>query len=738
MNGLNEEIRLCLGQNDPVVAVVRHLIESEADAGVAVREILDGSSPGLQKRLVATILNRGQGHLLAEMILAKWPPSPGAWKAISLLSSDTLTALQRQRRDDWSARICQQPPGILQQANANLVCRHIPQLKADLIRNLNPLTLRVICLHCTDEDFFALVDRLLESDEPLPTVLGLCLTPMRLLQLLAQRPETADQLAARHGYTDRVPLFVARAFLDEQITHVNSAMAERDPAAVRRDVNLVQRWLNHAAGYLELNNARNEFGDNQPAFGFSSAYGQGILFAAARELEYANLIIRRQANPFEFTAVRDQATDASRLLHVPSSLLHQILIADAAKTARQCDVPAEHEGRFFVEHAALQLQPDADLRTEDELFLRGRWCAMSAAQDWDYGRRKPELFESTRRLPAALPLVVPTSALDACIHPDRPRLQRSQLDQQISPCATAVCRLGEVYLSEPKAAELCERIRAAESSSARMLSPIGVEVQVPRVDDNLHVAWKELLRSVGIPSQRRPECGRMLEASLPPAASAEPIMAFLELLLRLGVVTGSQDLGIHVSLQGEIGDRARYLAFPQLFLNRTVNTSPKPRDAMRMVMSKGFVHTARDARRCTWSEPSEFRTEIRVFTAAVQGDDDLLVDSELVSAVRQTHLLASAMLSNDAGLSDLSDQYIRSLTSYVTDLPAEFTELLAADFFESTGDYSDPSLLGHLSILHRRDAVRAVSDDMDMEQVRSCLSEIRGKYAVMAAEIAGC
>jgi hypothetical protein len=276
-----------------------------------------------------------------------------------------------------------------------------------------------------------------------------------------------------------------------------------------------------------------------------------------------------------------------------------------------------------------------------------------------------------------------------------------------------------------------------------LLCPVGVEIQIPSVDHNYHIGWKELFRAAGIRSERRVECGGMLEASLPPAVSTAPVRAFLNLLMTREVCSGEQDLGVHVSLQGDCGDDVRYLAFPQLFLNETVMKAPRPRDSMRLVMSKGLVHRNTDVEQCPWASPCTMRTELRVFKGAVRFDGNPSISNQLADDIQQTHLLGSAFaagaddqlprlqVGQRRELRQILEDYRRSISECAAAASQQTQQLLQADFFECTGDFRDAELLSHLNILRHLAAAR--DQAIDSARFRSDLSRIRRDTASRVA-----
>ena len=64
------------------------------------------------------------------------------------------------------------------------------------------------------------------------------------------------------------------------------------------------------------------------------------------------------------------------------------------------------------------------------------------------------------------------------------------------------------------------------------------------------------------------------------------------------------------------------------------------------------------------------------------------------------------MLSDDPTFREIIMDYRAAIDAEVDDLPAAFSELLRANFYEATGDPRDAGLLEHLPIIRARRAVR--------------------------------
>ena len=732
MNSLRSRIasHFQSGSNEPILRLIaRDCSGTETDVLSLVREVFQSESPVLAKFLLKQLQALGRQSFVAEVAMNSWPPRGFAWSAISALIDIELSDAQNRRRVEWARRLLDSDSEKLQVANARLIFTQIPELKPDLIRCVTPVTQRTIFVFAAQGDLSPLISALADNGhESLPTVLGLALTAQWLAQQSLDSATIAELLAFRHGYVADISLQQAIPFLEAGIRHVNSSMVEKCVEEVQGDLaalnGVLVRGINGIWSNLK-HSAINRI------FDFAgSDYDLGLLFAAVRDLDTANLEQRRRDSPFDFMSCRDVATDVVRFMHVPVSLLRQSLFDDAVKRAHYCCVPDSMLNQFIFEWVVTQLGPTDIARLESELFLCSRWTAMSALNNWDIADFQTEHLGQTIRFPVAMSIVVPHDRLDFSFEQSRPRLKRTNFPALLSPCATAVARFAEVYLCGERLREVYDKFETSEAVHSRHLCPVGIEVQIPMVDDNRHIAWKELFRSVGIPSRRRPECGRMLEASLPQAASMLPVVAFLRMLIEFNIITHRQDVGIHMSLQGNLAESARYLAYPQLFLNRAICKTPRSRDSMRLVMSKGLVNRDTEVRKCSWYPGDLIRTELRVFVAGIESiNGSLVVDECLIDALNSTHLIASALLARSKALQDVGRRYIQDIRNCVNRFPEEFGRLLSANFYEATGDFHDPSLLEFLPILEHLEIVKRVSSPDLIEQLGNELGSIRKSAA---------
>ena len=371
--------------------------------------------------------------------------------------------------------------------------------------------------------------------------------------------------------------------------------------------------------------------------------------------------------------------------HASARHLRRTLLTEAYAIARELAVPDDQLGEFVLDHAGCVLETVAEQKLLADRRLRTRW----------------QLRQSGGTIP-------PRQRVIGRFVPSPP-------DTRLSPCAQSVCRLAE--LAGLNAVKLARWLGESEKRWSRLVVPIGIELQIPRVEPNLFGAWKDALPFLGIPSPHRPEFGGMVEAAFRPARSFHAILLAPVLLHRLGLISRSQpqDITLHISMQGDLNDQARYLAFPQLFIHPSQRQQNRPANTMTRVMSKGFVHRNREIERLdhAGSDLTEpVRTELRMFRVFCdEAERHTVVALTYIDDVISTHLMGSAMLGPCHQCRDLAAEYGRSLAADVAKLPPEFSQLLQSNFYESTGDPRDVELLQQLPMFRTWSAVRRIVRD---------------------------
>lgn len=337
-------------------------------------DLFETDNQSSHKSAVKSLVEDSRESLLIDVATSSFPPPMPAWLGLVEVSDVEIRSIsdgKRQQLMDFALRLLRTESVPLQVANTRVICRHFRDLKPQLIQNLSPLALRTFCVLADDEDFVPLIAKLLESDEPIPAAVGQALSPTRLIQLPGQDASTADILAARHGYTVRVPLPEARPYLQVGVYHVNSAVLSQSPTTIRGDVDAVLQDILDACQAI---GSRSTERTVEPRLRFRTGlYAQAVLFAAVRELDHANQRMRRKQSPFDFTLMRDIAAGADRFMQLPESLLRQSLIGDARQAAFQNAVPDNLINSFIIEYAACRSMPTDDQRHEYASLLHARW-----------------------------------------------------------------------------------------------------------------------------------------------------------------------------------------------------------------------------------------------------------------------------------------------------------------------------------------------------------------------------
>lgn len=338
----------------------------------------------------------------------------------------------------------------------------------------------------------------------------------------------------------------------------------------------------------------------------------GILMAEREELR-----ARELPPAWRFPDLLDEHDGLCQFIHLPASLRNQRCLEAPRIEARKLEVPANLLTEFLLESAASELLSE-DHCFEVEVFRIARWRAMNVTQNWSPRQCEVRISQSgQRRLPEALNLIQ-----NKVLQPKQGCLDAASVRQSedhfpsISPCAKAAIRISRTANPELASAN-ASRLLEAEAFWSERLTPIGIEIQIPRVSKAEFAGWLEFYRSHGIPTPRRLECGYLFELAVPPAVSWHAPEEILKSVLSFKVPLPDQDLSIHVSLQSELREAAGTLAFTQLFLNASTAKTPRVPSALRHVMSKGLVFKNSDVVQCHWSGRANCRTEFRVVTLPV-------------------------------------------------------------------------------------------------------------------------
>lgn len=556
---------------------------------------------------------------------------------------------------------------VIQKSMARLACRQFPEQVHDLIQNSTKPVARVLCFHAIRGDIHN--------------------TDLHLLRAKLLAFDTTGLSEVLTNITD----------LENANADDNRWM---DIETISRSVFALQ--IGAASELLRLSDGRTiaELLPDDPADGELIVWG---VMLAERE----DLRARELPPAWRFPDLLDELDGLCQFIHLPASLRNQRCLEAPRIEAEKLEVPANLLTEFLLESAASELLSE-DQRLEVEVFRMARWRAMNVTKNWSPRQFDVRISQSgQRRLPEALNLIQHKvlKTKQGCL--DAASIRQSE-DRcpSISPCAKAAIRISKT--ANPEAAPSnASRLVEAETFWSERLTPIGIEIQIPRVNRAEFAGWLEFYRSHGIPTPRRPECGYLFELAVPPAVSWHAPEEILKSVLAFRVPLPDQDLSIHVSLQGELKEAAGTLAFTQLFLNSSTAKTPRVPSALRHVMSKGLVFRNTDVVQCHWSGRASCRTEFRVITLPVT--ESLCSEQEVrrvCSSIRELQLLGSAAISPAPQTRQIFNDFRNDLQCLVAEFPRCLHDLLNADFYESTGDFQAVSLIDRLEILKRRDAVR--------------------------------
>lgn len=643
----------------------------------------------------------------------------GVINALAMLQPETWMG-EFDQKTLLKSVICSRRPEV-QSALARLICRQLPEHLAILVESLTMPVARVLCFHAArgelNNDLIAIIVRWMTRRHEarfFSPVLGLALTPRWLTAFSNIDPVLANDLAVTFGFVEHGTTAWPQEFLSQGICFVNSAMLTLPLDELQQDVAAIQRHLLRSSGILIANSpSQLTNGLAIDEMDLQDPLHQGCFLAAVRECERNELANRPLTSAFKFQAFQDEASDQVRFMHLPARLLKSLLIDEPQVLAAHLCVPPTWLSRFLFEHAMIQLQPN-NQKTESMLYLRARWAALRLNSYQNLETLRPcKTQNGNWRFSEAISIVLKTDEGEASLVGLRTKLSglSAASTKVVSPCAAACLRLLKL-LKHTKFDEFSAELEMRERSWASAMVPLGMEIQIPHVCDTKHIGWKELFRSIGIPSPRRPECGRMLELSLPPSATWHACCHLLELIAEQQIVQEEQDLAIHLSLQGDHGQIVSDLCFTQIFLNTSAFRFQRPASRMRHVMSKGLIHRNVDVVQCGWAATATCRTELRVIIAGVfKSEHGYHIDPEALACIRQIHLISSAAASSSSDLRKIAADYSVTLRKIVSSFPPSLQNLLDANFYESTGDYRAVELLSSLKILQLREEARDLAQE---------------------------
>ncbi len=408
-----------------------------------------------------------------------------------------------------------------------------------------------------------------------------------------------------------------------------------------------------------------------------------LFLASVRAADMFNLQVEKERNPFSYRFHGSGWT--TKFFFANAAYCRRMLLRDARRAATTIALPENFLGEYMLDRARYLLEADDEHRKEQETLFDARWMAVAK------GHACPPL-------PARVPLTdaeYPQAKLAVLQRAPEPLSE-----PRLSPGGASVCALAN-HLGFPGC---LEALIGLEQAYHGVLVPAGMEMQIPAVAHGTTFAWKQALRSFGIPSPRRPEYMNTVEAAFRPARSFHSLLLAPLLIAKLGIPDKEQDVAVHISFQGDLGVDVRFLALPLLLMKKSRrDRTPDARlhESMARLMSKGFVHCNKDVEQVPGAAEAACRTEIRVFGCTME-----LVDGRIqpilsyVPLVIAAHLLVSAALSDKPEALAAWADYKTAVQAYVTTLPPEFGTMLNADWYQATGDPRDGRLVALLPTMH--------------------------------------
>ncbi|MBL8818329.1 MAG: hypothetical protein JNL58_20045 [Planctomyces sp.] len=550
---------------------------------------------------------------------------------------------------------------------------------------------------------------------------GYALTAERLVWLADKRPAFAQYCAVEFGFMHPALEDLPRDLWAVGLSAVDCSMSDLPAQAVRADtdglVSILQRRL---LGLIPTTESKTSETALLERLKTKRDYSHGVLLAAIRQIERVQ--VRQMLATHDFNrGFPDQRPALFRFLNRPTSMLVESVLKGSESLANELDVRSDWRLPFLLDYAAALLAETEDLRLHEFVLLRGRWRAIR-----DSGCHNPDEVTLGRtdagvvRCPAALFSVLPSD-----------RIAKAVVSSAVSsPALKALFRIQNLLPSSNWSGLLQKDLELADNAGQRWLTPIGIEVQIPRTDLNLVLGWKELFRSCGIHCPQRPECHTMFEIACPPGAHWSSSAGILDWVIRSTLAVGTQDLAVHVSLQGDLGTFAAPLAFVQLFLNQSTALKRRSERSASLVMSKGLVCRNHEIVRCHWTSAASVRTEFRVFLYPFYSDGvSEAALQQVCSGIRETQLLASAYLATNAGLRQTAFRFAAAVKQAATAVSDTMANYLDSDVYGATGDFRAHDLIGLLPIVELRERANAELTSEQRQRFVEQLRQIRKTHA---------
>lgn len=580
----------------------------------------------------------------------------------------------------------------LRRATVAVITRRSPE---DALAVLNePLCrsdfeiLRMLCWADEPKLVLPLLDAFGFPHRAPPPSIGFLVTAPWLADNYPTLPDAVEWLIRECGYCDQPVTGEVIELLSLGLSFVGPTMTVNGPA---------DKWVERvrALSWQLVPDATDVTIRDRKPLDLSGPLDEALFLAAVRDTDRMRFALTRTAVPADLN--RQQTESLPVCFHAPMRHVRRLFLTDAMTMADELSIDTSVRNQFVMDHARAVLESIPEEKIAADRALRTRWLG---------SRTGPGELPSRNRILGDL--------------------KPSPCDPMLSPGAQSVCWLSEAagFDAEPLGKWLAE----CERRWSKFAVPIGIELQIPSADPNLFGSWKAAMEFLGIPSPNRPEFGGTIEAAFRPARSFHALLVAPLLLQRQQLICReqSQEMTLHISLQGDLGTDVLTLAFPQLFIHPSQRRN-RPDSAMTRVLSKGLVYRNRDAELLgprSAGESEVVRTEMRMFRVfANVVDQRLVISPTYVDDIVATHLIGSAMLSKCIDCRAIVDEYAQQIALKVAQLPSAFLRLLNSNFYESTGDPRDEVLLQTLPIFRAWCDVRKVIREQSLHDRLETLFE---------------
>jgi hypothetical protein len=621
---------------------------------------------------------------------------------------------------------------LIQETAARCIGFKAPSRIPELLAQINPAIANGLCYSGDTQ----LLEPILnfwktrtDSSARLPPALGFIVTPQWLANNVDAKPAQVGELAFTFGYIDdrwftvedTIPSWVPNAW-KIGINYVVKEFEGLDVTELeelqRSSLKRVLPWTSGIYGGAT-----------------TSTYPQEIvragLISAIRTFERENLLDKRQEPPFH--PKKRTNVEWARFCHSPASWCRKNLITKPLEEAQKMGVPEHYLDTYLNEYAVLQLELDRETQREAELFFMARWQLVSQSGLKPGPIRDfPVTEANSSSFPDLVRLVLPKIPSDRAIR-----------KSPLSLGARAAASLFEYSDQGPSQ----KRFYEIEQHQRALLTSIGCEIQVPfsAAREKETLPWKVALRTFGIPSPYRPEYDKIVEGSFAPSWSYLVPIASILALRTLGLFKEEQNVALHISIGAELGDKVKYLLFPQQFITTVLQGRYSPQ-----LLSKGFACLHKDAYSPHQSGMTSsylgikpegeglIRTEIRSFRIPPQSLLSATGEEGFIEDIIANHLLASAAVSALEPLHTIWVNYCREIDTYVEGLPEIYHSMFHTNWYESTGEPYDKNVMGLLPTFRRvTEGIQHALTSRTFTELQNWFTTIRRDYALQLQSLVG-